>query len=59
MLRLLAAFHISAALGHCAAAMVAFALSMLHPAPHRASEHRHQPVRLPELASVATAGRLR
>jgi len=49
---MLAAFQISSTLGHWVATLLAFALSALSPAPKHASQHHHQPVRLPELASA-------
>ena len=56
---LLAAFQISTTLGHCLAALLAIALSPLTPAPRHASQHHHQPVRLPELASAGPVYRAR
>ena len=56
---LLATFQISTTFGHWLAALLALALSSLSPAPKHASQHHHQPVRLPELASVGPLHRAR
>jgi hypothetical protein len=52
-------FQISGTFSQWAAALLALALSTLNPAPRHTSQHHHQPVRLPELASAVTLGQIR
>ena len=59
MLGLIAIIRTSASAGHWLVTMLALALAMFHPAPRHASQHHHQPVRLPELASAGTVARMR
>ncbi|WP_353230202.1 hypothetical protein [Novosphingobium sp.] len=50
-------FQIGASFGQWVAAALALSLSLLHPAPRHPVPHRHEPVRLPELASAAQAAK--
>jgi hypothetical protein len=56
---LLAMFHISTSVLQWLASLLAVALATLHPAPRHASQHHHQPVKLPELASAQSLIALR
>jgi hypothetical protein len=56
---LLVLFKTSASLGQWVAGLLALALSTMQPAPRHASQHHHQPVRLPELASAGPLVQIR
>lgn len=56
---LLAIIQTAANVSQWVAAALALSLSLLHPAPRHPAPHRHEPVRLPELASAGEPGQMR